>query len=242
MNYVKEGWDRIKSSINSIEDLYSIEETRHILKKDNFYLKFVGKAKNRTMMKYYPKLFQSIYVHTKILEDYMAQQNSYKWNYNFVKRMDFILNHDCNIESLKCVCGKKYTWTQYCRHCPEPKKTWLGKKHTKETKLKMRNSTLTAIHSTHGQVSPRYNKSSIRALEQKAAELGIDDLIHAENGGEFQISGYFLDGYSPSKNIVIEYDERHHFDSAGNLRKKDIIRQQEIEAKLGCTFIRIIEE
>lgn len=242
MNYVKEGWDKIKKSINSIKDIYSVEETRQILIKDNFYLQFVGKAKNRTMMKSYPKLFQSIYVHTNILEDYMIRQNSYKWNYNFVKRMDFILNHTCNIESLKCVCGKKYTWTRYCRHCPEPKKTWLGKKHTKETKLKMRNSALTVIHSNHGQVSPRYNKLSIRALEQKAAELGIDDLIHAENGGEFQILGYFLDGYSPSKNIVIEYDERHHFDSNGNLREKDIIRQQEIEAKLGCTFIRIIEE
>lgn len=93
----------------------------------------------------------------------------------------------------------------------------------------------------NGQIIPSYNINSIPILEQKAKELGITDLQHAENGGEFYIKelGYWVDGYSKEKNIVIEYDEKHHFDENGNLSKRDVIRQIEIEELLGCKFIRI---
>ena len=40
-------------------------------------------------------------------------------------------------------------------------------------------------------------------------------------------------------NKVYEYDERHHFNVDGNLKEKDICRQQEIEEFLKCNFIRI---
>ena len=43
-------------------------------------------------------------------------------------------------------------------------------------------------------------------------------------------------------NIVYEYDEKHHFNSDGILKEKDIQRQREIEEFLGCTFIRIKEQ
>ena len=92
-------------------------------------------------------------------------------------------------------------------------------------------------------LQPNYNISSIAILEAKAIELGITDLMHAENGGEFHIKelGYWVDGYSPSKNIVFEYDEKGHFDQNGLLKKRDQIRQREIENYLNCIFIRIRE-
>jgi hypothetical protein len=238
MNYIKEGWLKTKLVLDSINDLYSIEECKSILLDNDFYSQFKGKAKNRTMLKHYPKLYKSIYVHTKSLQSAFTKQKSYKWNYNFVNRMEFI-KLNCNIELLKCKCGKKYTWAKYCRQCPEPKKTWLGRNHTKETKLKQRESTLNYIHTNCGQVMPRYNKSSIKVLEEYAKKLNITDLRHAENGGEFKVLGYFVDGYSPSKNIVFEYDEAHHYDLNGKLSDKDLNRQLEIERYLGCTFIRI---
>jgi galactitol-specific phosphotransferase system IIB component len=97
--------------------------------------------------------------------------------------------------------------------------------------------------SNGGQITPSYNISSIPIIEQKAMELGITDLQHAENGGEYYIRelGYFLDGYSKEKNVVIEYDEKYHFDKSGNLRERDVIRQNEIQQLLGCEFIRIKE-
>ena len=38
---------------------------------------------------------------------------------------------------------------------------------------------------------------------------------------------------------MIEYDEKHHFNSDGTLKEKDIQRQKEIIDILGCKFIRI---
>ena len=65
--------------------------------------------------------------------------------------------------------------------------------------------------------------------------------MHAENGGEYFIKelGYFVDAYDPINNVVLEVDERHHFDNKGKLKEKDIIRQKEITKILGCKFIRI---
>ena len=84
---------------------------------------------------------------------------------------------------------------------------------------------------------PNYNPSSIPIIEAKAKELGITDLQHAENGGEFHIKelGYWVDGYSKEKNIVIEYDEPNHKYQL----EKDMKRKQEIIDFLGCVFIRI---
>ena len=50
----------------------------------------------------------------------------------------------------------------------------------------------------------------------------------------------YVDGYDKEKNIVIEYDEKHHFKNK-KLREKDIKRQNEIEDYLKCKFIRISE-
>jgi hypothetical protein len=231
-------WDNTKSMLKEIDELYSLKETQRILSNNGYYKTFFGKAKNRTMIKQDPKLYKSVMTYSQPLEDVMVQQGRYKGSYNFRYRLMFIVELNCDVNELKCDCGKTYGWTPYCRECPEPKRTWVGRKHSTETLHKMRQSTLAYIHDNKGQVSPRYNKSSIPIIEAKARELGITDLQHAENGGEFQVLGYFVDGYSAEKNIVIEYDERQHFRN-GKLTKKDARRQREIEEHLGCTFIRI---
>ena len=115
-----------------------------------------------------------------------------------------------------------------------------------ETKRKKRTSAIKRLQKSivdGKMLQPNYNVSSIAILAEKAAELGIIDLMHAENGGEFHVKelGYWVDGYSPSKNIVLEFDERGHYDRNGLLKKKDQIRQKEIEDYLSCIFIRIKE-
>jgi len=91
----------------------------------------------------------------------------------------------------------------------------------------------------NGQLQPRYNISSIPILEQKAKELNIFDLQHAENGGEYFIKelGYWVDGYSKDRNIVIEYYEKFH----NKKIKRDLRRQNEIMKFLNCQFIIIYE-
>jgi len=108
------------------------------------------------------------------------------------------------------------------------------------TKKKMRLSAIKRIEDRYGMAIPNYNKNAILIIEAKAKELGITDLQHAENGGEFHIKelGYWVDGYSEEKNIVIEYYEPFHEKQI----ERDKRRKTEIINYLGCEFIEIKEE
>ena len=137
-------------------------------------------------------------------------------------------------------------WILGRHHTKESKKTvsrkLKGRIYSEETLKKMRLGAIKRISNSYfngGQVFPNYNSSSISILEQKAKELNIVDLQHAENGGEYFIEelGYWVDGYSKEKNIVIEYYERHH----NTQIKKDLQRQAEITKLLNCEFIIIKE-
>lgn len=236
---VKKTW---KDSISKLETIgsYSFKETERILLADNLFEKYNGKAKNRTLLKDNPKLYNSIYQHSQRLEEVFKNQRSYKSNYNLTHRIKFIVELNGDLGSLKCTCGRKFNWTKYCRFCPEPKKNQLGIPHTEETKRKMRLSTLSYLSELKGQLAPRYNKDSIKLIEQYGVENGYK-FMHAENGGEYYVNelGYFLDAYDPIFNVALEIDEEYHFDKDGFLRQRDLSRQKEIEEKLGCKFIRL---
>jgi hypothetical protein len=242
-DYVKNGYKKIKNKIECINQIYSKDETIHLLNSLFYYKNYFGKAKNRTLINQNPKLYKSIYEHTKELEKIFTENNKYNSNFNFKQRLIFLVELNCEVDRLKCQCGRVYTWNNYCRKCPDYHRSFTGKTHNELSKNKIRTSVLKYLEELNGQLIPRYNKKSIPILEQKAKELGITDLQHAENGGEFYIRGlgYWVDGYSKEKNIVIEYDERHHYDVNGNLKERDVQRQLEIQKYLNCKFIRISE-
>jgi hypothetical protein len=148
---------------------------------------------------------------------------------------------------LKCECGNEQTYsTKYslvrvvrtsnkCGKCSSaaPRQKWSGLMTpvTDEHRRKLRKAQLkhlSKVHFNGGQVMPGYNISSIPILEEKAKELDITDLQHAENGGEFFIEelGYYVDGYSKEKNIVIEYNEKYHRKQMDRdeRRRKEIIK------------------
>jgi hypothetical protein len=239
MNSTKQHWEDIKIKLESTNILpYGI--VKDALIEDDYYKKFLGKARNRTMIKNSPELYSSIIHYTKTLEETFKAQNSYKACWNFTSRLKYIVECDLDIEKLKCTCGKKYTWTKYCRYCPDYKRNQLGKPHTEETKRRMRLSTLDYLKHQNGQLLPRYNRESIQHIETYGKMHNLR-FMHAENGGEFFITelGYFLDGYDPINNVAIEFDERHHFDSNGNLKAADKERELQIKKLLNCKFIRL---
>ena len=84
-----------------------------------------------------------------------------------------------------------------------------------------------------------YNPDACKLFEEINKEMGWSG-IHAENGGEKEILGYFVDYYEPNLNLVIEYDEKHHKEP--KRQKSDSIRQKRIQSYLKCKFIRIPEE
>lgn len=232
-------WKIVKDAIE-ITECYSLYETIERLKKDGLYKNLIGRGKNRTLIKSDLKLYKSIMEYTHALEEAFVSQNAYKSSYNFSHRIAFLMEKGLDIAQLKCKCGKKYTWTKYCRYCPDYKRNQLGKPHTEEIKKKMRLAALSYISQLKGQVIPRYNKNSISVIENYGKENGYV-FMHAENGGEYFIKelGYFLDGYDPINNIAIEVDEKRHFNADGNLLSKDIERQEQIQNLLKCKFIRV---
>ena len=234
MNCAKKGWNNSKRYLDKFGH-YTLIETKNILLHKNYYMTLSGRSKNRVLMRDNPKLYNSIYRHTSALENIFP----YKGNYNFTRRIKFIIDYECDINKLLCVCGANYTYGTYCNRCPDIKRTQLGKPHTSKTKQKIRNSTIKYITESKGKCVPRYNRDSIRIIENFGKKYNYN-FRHAENGGEYYLKelGYFLDAYDKENNIVLEIDEKHHFKN-GKLRKKDVVRQKEIEEYLNCRFIRI---
>ena len=120
---------------------------------------------------------------------------------------------------------------------------WLGKKRNDEDKTKMRLSAIKRVKNKimdNNQIFPNYNKESIFYLEKYANENGYK-IKHAENGGEFYIKelGYWVDAYDFEKNIVIEFDEKHHNKKRQII--KDMYRQNLIINHLKCSFVRLNE-
>lgn len=83
-----------------------------------------------------------------------------------------------------------------------------------------------------------YNKNGIALIEQFGFHNGYN-FIHAENGGEIRLLSYFVDGYDKENNVVIEIDEKQHFNKDGSLIDYDIVRQNRIMNYFKCSFIRI---
>lgn len=117
----------------------------------------------------------------------------------------------------------------------------VGYKRSPETKRKLRKARIRqreiAVNNGN-QLHPSYNLDAIPILEQFAEENDLN-LMHAENGGEYYIEelGYWVDGYDPEKNVVVEYYEKFH----ERQKERDDRRKQEIVEYLDCEFI-ILEE
>ena len=120
--------------------------------------------------------------------------------------------------------------------------SFLGKQHSEESKEKIRISTINYINKTKGNCRARYSIKGCKYINKLNKEKGWN-LQHAENGGEFCVKGYFLDGYDKHLNIVFEYDEPGHYKDVQNniLNEKDIQRQQNIINELHCEFWRYNE-
>jgi len=90
------------------------------------------------------------------------------------------------------------------------------------------------------QLQPNFNPEACKLIDEYGKSYGYN-FQHALNNKEYYIPelGYWLDGYDKDKNVAIEVDESHHFNSKGELSGKDVQRQKEIEQTLGCKFIRL---
>ena len=88
---------------------------------------------------------------------------------------------------------------------------------------------------------PNFNPTACSYFNKLNQERGWN-LQHAMNGGEKRFLCYYPDAYDADRNIVVEYDESHHFDVNGDLKKKDVVRMNNLIKELGCQFYRYNEK
>ncbi|MFW6026798.1 MAG: hypothetical protein ACOCRX_10695 [Candidatus Woesearchaeota archaeon] len=127
----------------------------------------------------------------------------------------------------------------------------IGRKLKEETKRKIgKNSRLHMIERIQNsleaghQISPNWNPKACDYFEQFDEEHNIQGQ-HARNGGEFYIKelGYWVDYINHDFKLIIEYDEKYHYDVYGNLKEKDAKRQEEIQNLYSdYEFVRIRED
>jgi hypothetical protein len=93
------------------------------------------------------------------------------------------------------------------------------------------------------QLTPNYNTNGCNYFKKFDEENNTSGK-HAMNGGELHVKelGYFLDYINYDLKIIIEWDEKRHYDVYGNLKQQDVIRQQKIQEVFPeYKFIRIKE-
>lgn len=127
------------------------------------------------------------------------------------------------------------TKTKVAMQTPEIREKVIRGLNTPEVKRKLREARAKQIKLSGKWVS--YNAKACKFFDKLNTSLQLSG-VHALNGGEKQIAGYFVDYYEPNFNLVIEWDEKHHKKQI----KKDLIRAKEIIKEIGCTFLRIDEE
>ncbi len=88
------------------------------------------------------------------------------------------------------------------------------------------------------QMFPIYNKGVCILFEDINKNMKLN-IRHAMNGGEYHIKelGYWVDGYEPTLNLVIEYYENWH----EKQKEKDKRRKKERIEFLKCKFIELKE-
>lgn len=137
--------------------------------------------------------------------------------------------------------------------CAGEKNGFYGKKHTEKTIRhltelantpdrieKTRQMGINTCKRYGPRVSfvPGFNNNACSLFDEINKTMNWNG-IHALNGGEFSVCGYWLDYYEPTLNIVIEYNENHH--KTRHKLLKDKQRQDKIVNELNCTFYNINE-
>jgi hypothetical protein len=116
----------------------------------------------------------------------------------------------------------------------------IDRTRSEETKQIHRLNFIKKLKKTHKNFHPPYNENACKYFDYLMKKENIN-IKHALNGGEFFINelGFWVDGYDEENNTVYEFDEKHHFNKKGELKKKDVQRQKLIMEHLKCKFIRI---
>jgi len=119
-----------------------------------------------------------------------------------------------------------------------------GKKQTSDTIDKIKKSNTGVKRNDITKAKNRINRQNQILKNGNGPNIGthekqildeLEQLFNYKILRQYEVEGYFLDGYIPQLNLAIEIDESYH------KRKfiKDKERENNIKKKLNCKFMRI---
>lgn len=117
------------------------------------------------------------------------------------------------------------------KHKPETieanRQKQIGNKASNKTKEKMRKSAFEYAKEHDNIICPRIGKHETQILDE------LEKLFNYKIIRQYQVIGYFLDGYIKELNLAIEVDE------IPKINERDIRREKEIKEELNCNVLRI---
>jgi hypothetical protein len=111
----------------------------------------------------------------------------------------------------------------------QKRKQELGYINSPETRKKLRLKTIDYIKKVKSDIHPMIGRNENQILN----EIELSNKYEILRQYHIKKLGYWVDGYMPELNLVIEVDERIKDN------EKDIRRENEIKEELNCLFIRI---
>ncbi len=213
-------YNNIQNQLNQITKLYTKEQLIEKLNTINFnYTKYIGKSKNRTMITDDPILYKSLLEHTKFIDErklYGDKHVPLTLRLLIAGKLKFNLleNHYCNCKSRLSFDHSKLDFSKkFCDRCLPV--GYPGRMSLKKSIER------------NGQIAcPNKGKNEKQLLDQQEI---IDNCKIDRN---FQIIGFYPDGYCHETNTIYEIYEPYH-------KKKidyDNKRRQQIIEHLKCNF------
>lgn len=249
-----------KEDLNSLDVIYTAAEIIDIMsdsESEYFYQNYLGKAKNRTLLKKNKALFAALLYHTKFLEKY-NRYSKVSFSFRIVAVGAYGLKF---ARSQYCRCGKYIMFDPEIRdirvksYCKRPG-CFLGpnsKDHYKYVyednwekmyqekyldllaspamKEKKRRAGRIAYQKRSSRSDTNFHaigKNETELLNQKEKEIGF------KIDRNYTVEGYYPDGYCHETNTIYEVYEKYH--RVSSQQEKDIKRQRIIQAVLNCAY------
>jgi hypothetical protein len=126
--------------------------------------------------------------------------------------------------------------TSFIKECITCHKIFKCQLHRKESHHFCCRKCQTEYYFSNKKWHPKFNPIACSLIDEYGSKHNYN-FQHALNGGEHKIKtlNFWVDGYDPEKNVVIEYNEKHH--NSPIQKEKDKIRREKIINTLKCEFI-----
>jgi hypothetical protein len=153
-----------------------------------------------------------------------------------------VMSEEARLKMIKGVTGLKRTpdAKEKIRRAQTGKtNSFYGREHSPATKRRLREITLERCRRDNRFIA--FNRKGCDFFDKLNGHLNWHGQ-HALSGGEKEMSGYSVDYYNPELNLIIEWDEEHHYKGTGHsLTDKDLVRQRNLLME-NCRFYRVREK